>query len=67
LLRINSRPFTANPITVAYRGHFRDVAPGDCYEFRLLKPEERDRNENRTPAASTDVLSSAKAQPNGEG
>jgi hypothetical protein len=27
LLRIRSRPFTANPITVAYRGHFRNVAP----------------------------------------
>jgi Glycosyl hydrolase family 65, C-terminal domain len=49
LLRIRSRPFTAGPITVAYRGHFRDVAPGDSYEFRLLKPEDRDRDENRAP------------------
>ncbi len=46
-LAISSRPFTANPITVAYRGHFRDVAPGDSYQFRLLKPEELDRDENR--------------------
>jgi alpha,alpha-trehalase len=55
VLRIASRPFTANPITIAYRGHFRDVAPGDCYEFRLLKPEDRNRDENRmtsTPAAA---------------
>ena len=49
-LTINSRPFTANAITVAYRGHFRDVAPGDTYQFRLLKPEERNRDENREPS-----------------
>ena len=29
MLRISSRSFTANPITIAYRGRFRDVAPGD--------------------------------------
>jgi alpha,alpha-trehalase len=46
-LTVNSRPFTANPITIAYRGHFRDVAPGDTYRFRLLKPDERHRDENR--------------------
>lgn len=51
LLRINSRPFTAHPITIAYRGHFRDVAPGETYEFRLLKPEERNRDENRERTA----------------
>ena len=62
-LRINSLPFTANPITVAYRGHFRDVTPGDSYEFRLLKPEERNRDENRAPRASTDLPSDAKVAP----
>lgn len=46
LLRVSSRPFTANPITIAYRGRFRDLAPGDSYEFRLVKPEERNRDEN---------------------
>jgi len=46
VLRIVSRPVAALPITVAYRGHFRVVSPGDVYEFRLLKPEERNRNEN---------------------
>ena len=51
MLTINSRPFPANPITVAYRGRFRDVAPGDTYEFRLFKPEERDRDENRASPA----------------
>jgi alpha,alpha-trehalase len=47
LLRISSRSFTSSPIKVAYRGHYRDVAPGDTCEFRLLKPQERDRDENR--------------------
>ena len=47
LLRIRSRPFTANPITIAYRGHFRDVSPGDTYVFQLLKSEELNRDENR--------------------
>ena len=50
-LRISSRSFTTSPITVAYRGHFRDLAPGDAYEFRLLKPEEKDRDENRRARA----------------
>ena len=54
VLRISSRPFTANPITVAYRGHFRDVAPGDSYEFRLLKPEERNRDENQRRTGESD-------------
>ena len=42
-LRITSRPFAAWPITVAYRGHFRELAPGERCEFRLLTPQERDR------------------------
>jgi alpha,alpha-trehalase len=49
VLRISSRSFTVAPITIAYRGHFRHVAPGDIYEFRLLKPEERNGDENRQP------------------
>lgn len=47
LLRISSCSFTANLVTVAYRGRFRQVAPGDSCQFRLLKPGERDRDENR--------------------
>ena len=47
VLTIASRSFAAGPVTVAYRGRVRDVAAGDQYEFRLLKPEERDRDENR--------------------
>lgn len=48
-LRIGGRSFTsAPPIKVAYRGHYRDLAPGEVCQFRLIKPEERDRDENRT-------------------
>ena len=47
VLRISSRSFTVAPITIAYRGHFRDVAPGDTCEFRLFTPRERQRDENR--------------------
>ena len=47
VLRIRSRSFTVAPITIAYRGHFRDVAPGDTCEFRLFTPPERNRDENR--------------------
>jgi alpha,alpha-trehalase len=47
VLRIRSGSLTTTPITIAYRGHYRDLAPGDAAEFRLLKPEERDRDENR--------------------
>ncbi len=46
-LRISSRAFTATPIEVAYRGQFRFLAPGETCAFRLIKPEERDRDENR--------------------
>jgi len=46
-LRISSLPQPAAPITIAYRGRARQVTPGDTYTFRLLRPEERDRNENR--------------------
>jgi alpha,alpha-trehalase len=52
LLRISSRSFTSSPIKVAYRGRYRDVAPGDMCEFRLLKPRERDRDENRASRGS---------------
>lgn len=46
-LKIVSGANTTTPITIAYRGHYRDLAPGAACEFRLLKPEARDRDENR--------------------
>ncbi len=50
-LKITDRPSTAHPITIAYRGHVRDVSPGDTYEFRLIKPEDRIREESRAITA----------------
>jgi alpha,alpha-trehalase len=47
VLSIRSRSFTADTITVAYRNRVRAIAPGEACEFRLLKPEERERDENR--------------------
>jgi alpha,alpha-trehalase len=38
MLRVSIRPFTALPVTIAYRGHFREISPGQSYEFRLIKP-----------------------------
>ena len=51
-LTLSSLPVPAGPVTVAYRGRVRDVTPGDTYEFRLLRPEDRDRNENRLDGGS---------------
>lgn len=45
-LRIRSGSLTTTPITIAYRGHYRDLAPGNSCQFRLFKPQERNRNEN---------------------
>jgi alpha,alpha-trehalase len=46
-LTISSSQTMALPITIAYRGHYRKMAPGESYTFGLLKPEDRDRDENR--------------------
>lgn len=50
MLTITSGPVTADRITVAYRGRYRDVAPGESYAFHLIKPEDRNRDENRAAA-----------------
>ncbi len=42
-LCVSSRPFTAYPITIAYRGQVREISPGQRYEFRLVQQKERDR------------------------
>jgi len=43
-LKVSSRPFTAYPITIAYRGHVRDVSPGQSYAFRLVAPRPQARS-----------------------
>jgi alpha,alpha-trehalase len=37
-LRVTSHPFTALPVTIAYRGHVREMSPGQSYTFKLVKP-----------------------------
>jgi len=46
LLTVTSSRFNTSPITISYRADVRDLSPGGTIEFRLLKPEERDRDEN---------------------
>jgi alpha,alpha-trehalase len=42
-LSIASRSFTGLPIAIAYRGHYRDLAPGERYQFTLIPSQERER------------------------
>lgn len=35
-LTVHSEQTTAPPITIAYRGHYREMSPGDTYAFRLV-------------------------------
>ncbi|MDJ0945141.1 MAG: glycosyl hydrolase family 65 protein [Kiloniellales bacterium] len=56
-LCVSSRPFTAYPITIAYRGHVREISPGQRYEFRLVHQKERggaslQQRQNAAPSAS---------------
>ena len=47
VLRVRSHQCTAAPIAIAYRGHYRQVAPGDAYQFRLVKHGRRRREISR--------------------
>jgi alpha,alpha-trehalase len=62
VLEIASRPATAFPITVAYRGHFRDMAPGQAYAFRLIKPRMSGSDPDRRDAGAADRERAAKGQ-----
>ncbi len=42
-LTIESRVMTAHPITVGYRGQFREMSPGQCFTFRLVPETKPDR------------------------
>lgn len=37
-LSIRSRPFNGPPVTLAYRGHYRALSPGQSCSFRLVPP-----------------------------
>jgi alpha,alpha-trehalase len=47
-LRVQSCPVSNLPVQIAYRGHVRELAPGDSVSFRLLRPEDRDRSVSRS-------------------
>ncbi len=56
-LKVSSRPMTAYPITITYRGHSREVGPGQTFTFRLIpeiKPDRiaREREQERVRSAS---------------
>ncbi len=42
-LTISSRVMTAYPITIAYRGQFREMSPGQTFTFGLVPEKKRDR------------------------
>jgi alpha,alpha-trehalase len=35
--------------------HYRDLAPGETCQFRLLNPDDRDRDENRAMKAAKEA------------
>ena len=51
-LRVSSRPEVAPMIEIAYRSHVRKLNPGDWQEFRLIRPEDRNRGNTRRETAS---------------
>ena len=61
LLQIASRPVSAYPITIAYRGQVRDVGPGQRYAFRLIRQQDHDRKVQRHDPAKLQQQLAAKA------
>ena len=51
-LTVRSRPEVAPMIEIAYRSHVRKLNPGDRQEFRLIRPEDRNRGNTRRETAS---------------
>ena len=50
-LCVSSASFTAHPITIAYRGHVREIGPGQRYEFRIVPRKEREHPAKRRDRA----------------
>jgi len=40
-LTVESRSMTAQPVTIAYRGHVREISPGQRFTFKLVREAER--------------------------
>ncbi|MBC7173188.1 MAG: glycoside hydrolase family 65 protein, partial [Polyangiaceae bacterium] len=55
MLRIDCLANAPASVRVAYRGHYRELAPGQTCQFRLIKPGDRDRDENRTLKAAREA------------
>ncbi len=49
-LQVHSRPEVAPMIDIAYRSHVRKLSPGDTHDFRLIRPEDRNRGNRRAAA-----------------
>lgn len=52
-LCVSSRPFTAHPITIAYRGHVREISPGQRYAFRLVHQKRRGGGGQAKPSSGS--------------
>jgi alpha,alpha-trehalase len=52
-LKVSSRRFTAAPVTIAYRGHVREISPGESYSFRLIRPHDDQRARPAKPRPPT--------------
>jgi len=44
-LTVESHVMTAQPVTIAYRGHSREISPGQCFTFPLVREHKPDRAE----------------------
>ena len=42
---MTSRPMTAYPVTISYRGQVREMSPGQSFTFRLIPEVKADRSE----------------------
>ncbi|GGK45662.1 glycoside hydrolase family 65 protein [Salinarimonas ramus] len=56
-LTVSSRSMTALPVSIAYRGHAREISPGQSFTFALVRddrPDDRPRAALAARAARTD-------------
>jgi len=42
-LTVSSRVMTASPVVIAYRGHAREISPGQSFTFELVREVKPDR------------------------
>ncbi|MFW6028244.1 MAG: glycoside hydrolase family 65 protein [bacterium] len=44
-MTVSSRIMTAHPLTISYRGHSREISPGQTFKFKLVRERKADRTE----------------------